>query len=130
MCSLTRNHCQAKQLNTAEIMKGNQQDIHELTRIEAFLLSEKAGHPSHMHDYFWSQAEAIVRQRAAIVAVAVKVAGKKKPAAAKTTGKTKKTVQSQLSLEPAPAPAVPKPKKVPTAKKAAPVVKKAAKKAK
>lgn len=44
-------------------MKGNGQNIHELTRIEAYLLSEKAGHPSHMNDYFWAQAEAIVRQR-------------------------------------------------------------------
>ena len=64
-------------------MNGKGSDIHELTRIEAYLLSEKAGHPSHMHDYFWTQAEAIVRQRVTIVDVAVKAAGKK-PA---TTGK-------------------------------------------
>ena len=67
-------------------MKGNGKSIHELTSIEAYLLSEKAGHPSHMHDYFWAQAEAIVRQRAAIVDVAIKASGKKAP---KTTAKAK-----------------------------------------
>ena len=112
-------------------MKGNGQDIHELTRVEAFLLSEKAGHPSHMHDYFWAQAEAIVRQRAAIVAVAVKAAGKKTPAKKASAAKPKKPVEPELPLAPEPAPAPPKARKsVAVAKKPAPAAKKTGAKAK
>ena len=65
-------------------MKGTANNLDELTRLEAYLLSEKAGHPSHMHDYFWTQAEAMVRQRVAIVPIAVKkpaVSASKKPVA-------------------------------------------------
>ncbi len=111
-------------------MKGPGTNIHELTRVEAYLLSEKAGHPSHMHDYFWTQAEAIVRQRAAIVDVAVKASrnpstkigksAKTKPKPA--TSKAKKMPEAQLSLgdEPSPArseAAAPKPKTTSPAKK-------------
>ncbi len=120
-------------------MKGNGPDIHELTRIEAYLLSEKAGHPSHMHDYFWTQAEAIVRQRVAIVDFAVKATeeppvktgkstkAKPKPAASKV----KKSPDAQLLLgdETAmvkPTKAAPKPKSAaPAKKKAVPAVSKA-----
>ena len=93
-------------------MKGKGQDIHELTRLEAYLLSEKAGHPAHMHDYFWSQAEAIVRQRAAVVDIAVKAAGKKAPKVSKAKSEpaakpatpakkpaAKKTPEPQLPLD-------------------------------
>ncbi len=125
-------------------MKGNGYDIQELTRIEAYLLSEKAGHPSHMHDYFWTQAEAIVRQRAAIVYVAVKAAGKKstgpaakaKPAtAAKTPATAKKPVAAARKKTPEPqlalgdAVARPKPA-APAKKKAAPATGKSAAKPK
>ena len=58
-------------------MKGNSQTIHDSIRVEAFLLSEKAGHPSGMAHYFWTQAEAIVRTRATAVSVAVKPAAKR-----------------------------------------------------
>ncbi len=120
-------------------MKGNRQNIHELTRIEAFLLSEKAGHPSHMHDYFWAQAEAIVRQRVAIVEVAVKASGGKSLQTAKSKAKlaeqkAKKTPDAQLPLgdepsSPKPVPLSLKPKAVaPTRKKAVASVKAEAKK--
>ncbi len=114
-------------------MKGNGPNINELTRIEAFLLSEKAGHPSHMNDYFWAQAEAIVRQRVAIVDVAVRANGTKsakigKPVKAKpAVVKAKKTAELELSLH---AEFAAKPKKPATGKKAAPVTRKAATKAK
>ncbi len=95
-------------------MRSNGKNIEELTRIEAYLLSEKAGHPSHLHNYFWTQAEAIVRQRAAVVEVAVKAtakaaakSAKAKPAtlktpAAKTPGK-KPDPQLLLGEKPTPA---------------------------
>ena len=40
-------------------MKGKAQTVDEAIRIEAYLLSEKAGHPSGMDAYFWEQAQAI-----------------------------------------------------------------------
>ena len=106
-------------------MKGKGQNIHELTRVEAFLLSEKAGHPSHMHDYFWAQAEAIVRQRAAIVDIAVKASAKKKTAG-KTVAVAKKKPAAKPLPQPSsePAPAAPKAKKPVAAKAASPAAKK------
>ena len=109
-------------------MKGNGQNINELTRIEAFLLSEKAGHPSHMHDYFWTQAEAIVRQRAAIVDIAVKAAGKKVTKAGKPTKAKLTAAKAKKPVEPTPAARTPK--KPAVMKKAAPTGKKTATKSK
>lgn len=87
-------------------MNANGKNIEELTRIEAYLLSEKAGHPSHMHDYFWTQAQALVRHRVAIVEEAVKALAKPakaKPATAKTSGAKKPVAQLLLDEKPAPA---------------------------
>ena len=104
-------------------MKGNGPNINELTRIEAYLLSEKAGHPSHMHDYFWTQAESIVRQRVAIVEVA-KATGKNTAKA--TKGAAVKSVAGKAKKKTA----EPKPEKSGTAKKAAPAARKPAAKSK
>jgi hypothetical protein len=41
-------------------MKSNAE---EMIRIEAYLLSEKAGHPAGMEAYFWQEAELIVAGR-------------------------------------------------------------------
>jgi len=62
-------------------MKGKVQTVDEAIRIEAYLLSEKAGHPSGMEHYFWEQALAIVQARKTAVAGAVKQVAKKKTAA-------------------------------------------------
>ena len=35
----------------------------EAIRLEAYLLSEKAGHPTGMEQFFWQQAEALVQKR-------------------------------------------------------------------
>ena len=50
--------------------------IQALIQLEAYLLSERAGHPTGMDNFFWMQAEAMVHGRAAVVAPA----GKTKPA--------------------------------------------------
>lgn len=81
-------------------MKGKGQTIHELTRVEAYLLSEKAGHPSHMHDFFWSQAEGIVRQRLTIVETAVKASREKAPKAAKAASVSAKPAMSKAKRMP------------------------------
>ena len=89
-------------------MKGKGQTVEESIRIEAYLLSEKAGHPSGMHHYFWEQAQAIVHTRTMAVAGAVKKAAVKakakpaaKPVAAKQTKPkaAKATKDAQLSLD-------------------------------
>ena len=41
--------------------KGNH-DTETLIRLEAYLLSERAGHPAGMDAIFWKQAEAIVHE--------------------------------------------------------------------
>ena len=41
-------------------MKSKGQTPEEAIRIEAYLLSEKAGHPAGMEAYFWREAELIV----------------------------------------------------------------------
>ena len=64
-------------------MKGKAQTVDEAIRIEAYLLSEKAGHPAGMEAYFWEQAQVIVQARTTAVAVAVKKATAKKPSVAK-----------------------------------------------
>ena len=61
--------------------------IQESIQLEAYLLSERAGHPTGMDTFFWMQAEAIVHGRAAVVAPAgntktpKKLVAKRKPAA-------------------------------------------------
>jgi hypothetical protein len=44
-------------------MKSSGQTPEEAVRIEAFILSEKAGHPAGMETYFWREAELIVAGR-------------------------------------------------------------------
>lgn len=66
-------------------MKTDALTIHEHIRLEAFLLSEQAGHPTGMDETFWVQAEAIVHGRTAVVAGA----GKSTKAKAKTAATTK-----------------------------------------
>lgn len=81
-------------------MKGKTKTIGEAIRIEAYLLSEKAGHPAGMEHYFWTQAEGIVHARATAVSVAVKAAAvtpaakraTKPKAAAKPVAETKPKV--------------------------------------
>jgi hypothetical protein len=46
-------------------MKSHGQTPEEAIRIEAFILSEKAGHPAGMETYFWREAELIVAGRGA-----------------------------------------------------------------
>ncbi len=53
-------------------MKNDAPSIHEHIRLEAFLLSEQAGHPTGMDETFWMQAEDIVHGRTAVVAGAGK----------------------------------------------------------
>lgn len=75
-------------------MKGKNLSVNESTRIEAYLLSEKAGHPSGMDHYFWKEAEAIVHARTKVVATAVKKAAAAKP---KAEAKPKAARKSALS---------------------------------
>lgn len=86
-------------------MKTDASNIHEHIRLEAYLLSEQAGHPTGMDETFWVQAEAIVHGRTAVVAGA----GKSK-LKAKTAKPTKKLVA-------APTAAKATPEKVPTTPK-------------
>ena len=61
----------------------------EAIRIEAYLLSEQAGHPTGMESVFWVQAEAIVHSRLAAVAAAVEMAAAKKTAPRQAAGKAR-----------------------------------------
>ena len=70
-------------------MKKNAQSLHEYIRLEAYLLSEKAGHPTGMDEFFWAQAEAMVHGRTAVVV------GPGKPAKAKA-----KTARGTLEKAP------------------------------
>ena len=45
-------------------MKNKTQSLQETIRAQAYLLSEKAGHPPGLEDFFWFQAEAMVLERA------------------------------------------------------------------
>ena len=72
-------------------MKSDGQTADELIRIEAYLLSEKAGHPQGMDDYFWSEATVIVAGRAG------EKAAKPKRLAAK--GKSKADADSPAAEE-------------------------------
>ena len=44
-------------------MKNPGSKADELIRIEAYILSEKAGHPAGMEAYFWQEAELLVASR-------------------------------------------------------------------
>lgn len=94
-------------------MKGKSQSIEEATRIEAYLLSEKAGHPAGMDGYFWEQATAIVHVRQTAVAGAVKEA-----AAVKARAKAKPAVAVKAKT-PAKPPTEVKPKAAAAKKPAA-----------
>lgn len=99
----------------------------EAIRIEAYLLSEKAGHPKGMEHTFWKQAEAIVHSRLTSKITKEKRSAKGKPVpiegkpaavakkAAAAAKPKAKTVQQPLPLE---APAAPELKKPASAKKA------------
>ncbi len=63
-------------------MKSNGKKAEELIRIEAYLLSEKAGHPEGMDAYFWTEAELIVAGR-----TAEKAASPKRLVSSKTKAK-------------------------------------------
>lgn len=67
-------------------MNNDTLSLHEHISLEAFLLSEQAGHPAGMDETFWTQAEAIVHGRTAVVAGAGKATAKAK---AKTPTKPK-----------------------------------------
>jgi hypothetical protein len=77
-------------------MKRHGHKKEEAIRIEAYLLSEKAGHPAGMEDYFWQEAELIVAAVGDKPAAAKRLAVKSKPKAgkvskAKADGAGKKT---------------------------------------
>jgi hypothetical protein len=63
-------------------MKSNGQTADEAVRIEAYLLSEKAGHPAGMESFFWTEAEVIVAARTEKPAPPKRLAAKAKPKAA------------------------------------------------
>ena len=59
-------------------MKGKSQTDEEGIRVEAYLLSEKAGHPQGMEAYFWNEATLIVAGRGEKAAPAKRLAAKAK----------------------------------------------------
>lgn len=89
-------------------MKKEAQSLHDYISLEAFLLSEQAGHPTGMDKTFWEQAEAIVQGRAAVVAGAGKVS-KVKAKAAPVAKPIKKTVPATKGPKAAPVKAKAKP---------------------
>jgi hypothetical protein len=62
-------------------MKRDGQTPEEAIRVEAYLLSEKAGHPVGMEAYFWQEAELIVAGRNEKPVPAKRLAAKGKPKA-------------------------------------------------
>jgi hypothetical protein len=76
-------------------MKDPGSKANESIRIEAYLLSEKAGHPAGMEAYFWQEAELLVASRSEKSApkrLAAKGKAKAaKPVKAAKTGKKKKS---------------------------------------
>lgn len=99
-------------------MKKEVQSIHEYIRLEAYLLSEKAGHPSGMDESFWTQAEAMVHGRTAVVVGPGKPKAKAKSAVAATKEKpAKKAVSSKAPVLPKAGKAA-KPKAKPVGKRA------------
>ena len=84
-------------------MKGKKLTVDESIRIEAYLLSEKAGHPSGREHYFWKEAEAIVHARTKAVSVAVKKAAAKTAAKGKPAVKAKTPAKPKAAAKPRPA---------------------------
>ncbi len=85
-------------------MKGNGQSVQELIRLEAYLLSERAGHPHGMQQAFWAQAEGIILGRSHKTKPAKKPAATSKAAAPAVKKPAKKTAtaktEKQLPLVP------------------------------
>jgi hypothetical protein len=69
-------------------MKSSGSKADEFIRIEAYLLSEKAGHPAGMETYFWQEAELIVAGRSE-KAAPKRLAAKGKPKAAEPAKRAK-----------------------------------------
>ena len=122
-------------------MTNNGHSSDEAIRIEAYLLSEKAGHPRGREQTFWKQAEAIVHSRLTSKITKEKPAAKskpfpvkgassakaqplKKPVAAKVPKKAKVNA-IQEPLEPPVAPPTVTVKKAPGVKKTNPAAAKA-----
>lgn len=102
-------------------MKGPSLTVEESVRLEAYLLSERAGHPHGMDAVFWTQAEAIVHGRTAAIAPSVVAKPAKAPArktAAKKPPAPAAKVEDQLPLVPE-VPKAAKTVKAPAKKKAA-----------
>ncbi len=98
-------------------MKKQAQSLHDHISLEAFLLSEQAGHPTGMDKTFWEQAEAIVQGRAAVVAGAGK-AVKTNAKAADTTKPTRKSASTPSQPKAAPEKISAKAKTKPASKRA------------
>ena len=83
-------------------MKQKAMTREESIRLEAYLLSEKAGHPSGMEQYFWTQAEALVQKRSTTAMPAAKKATRAAaPKAAAPKRRTTKIAEPELlSLPP------------------------------
>ncbi len=86
----------------------------ESIRLEAYLLSEKAGHPTGMERYFWMQAEAIVQKRS------TSALPEEKPAPAAPKSRAKKPVAATAKPKAAAAPKVTKAATAKAVKPAAP----------
>ena len=89
-------------------MKSKKHALEEAIRIEAYVLSEKAGHPAGMEHAFWVQAEAAILAKSSGAAgkrpsrkMAVKKAKPKKPA-------LKMTLPKKIAAKPEPAKIKPK----------------------
>ncbi len=80
-------------------MKNNGLTREESIRLEAYLLSEKAGHPTGMEQFFWMQAEALVQKRST---TAMPVA-KRAAAAPKSRTRTRQVVEQQVTKPALPA---------------------------
>ncbi len=98
-------------------MKKEAQSLNEYIRLEAYLLSEKAGHPSGMDEFFWAQAEEIVHGRIAVVVAPGKPQVKAKPTVATKVKPVKKAVSVETALASKPGKAA-KPKTKPVGKRA------------
>ena len=98
-----------EQHQTTSHMKPRPASVEEAIRIEAYILSEKAGHPSGMEHAFWQQAETIIHSRL----TAGSPARARKPAAPSAAASRRK-------------PAVAPPKSAANARKSSPGAKAAA----
>ena len=79
-------------------MKGHALSVEEIIRLEAYLLSERSGHPHGLEKTFWVQAEAIVHGRTAAVAPSVLKTAAEAPAA-KAAPKKKTAVKAVRSAD-------------------------------